>query len=48
MQLTENKARIIAIDASPRRLEAMKKLLKLYGVDDSRVKLVLGDGAISL
>jgi len=43
MQLTENRARIIAIDLSRRRLEAMKLLLKRYGVDISRVDLVLSD-----
>jgi tRNA and rRNA cytosine-C5-methylases len=43
MQLTENKARVIALDSSGRRLDAMRKLLKLYGVDTSRVELVLTD-----
>ncbi len=43
MQLTENRARIIAIDISRRRLEAMKLLLQKYGVDTSRVDLVLSD-----
>lgn len=43
MQLTENKARIIAVDYSPRRLESMKNLLKQYGVETSRIKLVLSD-----
>ncbi len=43
MQLTENRARVIAIDLSRRRLEAMKLLLKRYGVDISRIDLVLSD-----
>lgn len=44
MQLTENRAKIIAIDLSLRRLVNMKKLLKKYGVDTERVHLVLSDG----
>ncbi|MEM3992651.1 MAG: RsmB/NOP family class I SAM-dependent RNA methyltransferase [Desulfurococcaceae archaeon] len=43
MQLTDNKARIVAVDSSPRRLESMKKLLRKYGVEVSRVKLILAD-----
>ena len=43
MQLTENRARLVAVDASPRRLEAMRELLKLYGVEGSRVIPVLAD-----
>ncbi len=43
MQLTENKARVIALDSSRRRLDAMRNLLKLYGVNNSRVDLVLTD-----
>lgn len=43
MQLTENKARIVAADISQKRLEAMKKVLKLYGVDKSRVVLTIAD-----
>ncbi len=43
MQLTENRARIVAIDLSLRRLMNMKKLLKKYGVDIDRVELVLAD-----
>ena len=43
MQLTENRARVIAIDMSRKRLEAMKLLLQVYGVDVNRVDLVLGD-----
>ena len=43
MQLTENKARVVAVDFSLRRLEVMKNLLKLYGVDTSRVVLVQAD-----
>jgi len=49
MQLTENKARIVAIDNSPRRLWKTTYLLKHYGVDLSRVEIVLGDsGYINL
>ncbi|MDK6029448.1 RsmB/NOP family class I SAM-dependent RNA methyltransferase [Ignisphaera sp. 4213-co] len=43
MQLTENKARVVAFDLSRRRLEAMKMLLNRYGVDTSRIELVLAD-----
>jgi len=43
MQLTENRARIIAMDLSIRRLMNMKKLLKKYGVDMDRVHIVLTD-----
>lgn len=43
MQLTDNKARIIAFDRSMRRLMSMKSLLKKYGVDTSRIDLVLAD-----
>lgn len=43
MQLTENRARVVAMDFSPKRLRAMKVLLKYYGVDISRVDLVLTD-----
>ncbi len=43
MQLTENRARVIAMDRSPRRLANMRVLLKKYGVDMDRVELVLTD-----
>ena len=43
MQLTENRARVVAFDSSRRRLESMKTLLERYGVDTSRVDLVLSD-----
>ncbi|OYT48955.1 MAG: hypothetical protein B6U85_00855 [Desulfurococcales archaeon ex4484_42] len=43
MMLTENKARIIAVDISIKRLKIMKDLLKRLGVDLSRVYLVHGD-----
>jgi len=43
MQLTENRARVVAMDLSPKRLRSMKALLKKYGVDTSRVELVLAD-----
>jgi 16S rRNA (cytosine967-C5)-methyltransferase len=40
MQLTENRARITAMDFSIKRLEAMKNLLKHYGVDISNIDLI--------
>lgn len=43
MQLTENKAKIVAVDYSLKRLSAMKGLLKHYGVDTSRVIFILSD-----
>ena len=43
MQLTENRARVVAADLSLRRLTNMRKLLKKYGVDMDRVDLVLAD-----
>ncbi|MCD6428155.1 MAG: RsmB/NOP family class I SAM-dependent RNA methyltransferase [Desulfurococcales archaeon] len=45
MMLTENRARIVAIDISYRRLLLMKNLLKKLGVDTSRVHLVASDSA---
>lgn len=47
MQLTENRARVVAMDRSPRRLANMKVLLKKYGVDMDRVDLVLTDSRIA-
>jgi len=46
MQLTENRARVVALDRSPRRLESMKALLKKYGVDTTRVDIALTDSRI--
>ncbi|MEM1916586.1 MAG: RsmB/NOP family class I SAM-dependent RNA methyltransferase, partial [Ignisphaera sp.] len=46
MQLTENKARVVALDRSPRRLRSMKVLLKKYGVNVDRVDLALTDSRI--
>jgi 16S rRNA (cytosine967-C5)-methyltransferase len=46
MQLCENRARIVAIDYSPRRLEVMKSLLAFYGVDTSRVTFTLADSRL--
>jgi len=43
MQLTENRARVIAFDRSPRRLVNMRKLLKKYGVDIDRIDIALTD-----
>uniref|UniRef100_A0A7C2Z9W1 RsmB/NOP family class I SAM-dependent RNA methyltransferase n=1 Tax=Ignisphaera aggregans TaxID=334771 RepID=A0A7C2Z9W1_9CREN len=44
MQLAENKAHVIALDRSPRRLNSMRSLLKKYGVDIDRVQMILTDG----
>lgn len=46
MQLTENKATVIAFDRSPKRITSMKSLLKKYGVDTDRVHIVLADSRI--
>ncbi len=43
MQLTENKADLVLVDISRNRVNNMIKLLKLYGVDTSRVEVVLAD-----
>ncbi|ALL01618.1 ribosomal RNA small subunit methyltransferase B [Pyrodictium delaneyi] len=43
MQLTENRARIIAVDVSWERLKRTKRLLRLYGVDTSRVEIIHAD-----
>jgi len=47
MQLTENKAHIVAFDRSPRRISFMKSLLKKFGVDVERVHIVLSDSRIA-
>jgi len=46
MQLTENRARVVALDRSPRRLESLRALLKKYGVDTTRVDIALTDSRI--
>lgn len=43
MQLTENRARVVALDRSPRRLANLRKLLKKYGVDVDRIDIALTD-----
>ncbi len=43
MQLTDNKARIVLVDVSTRRIERTVKLLKMYGVDTTRVDIVQAD-----
>ncbi len=43
MQLTDNKADLILVDISRNRLNNMVKLLKHYGVDMSRVEILLAD-----
>ena len=46
MQLTENKAHIVAFDVSKKRLKTMKYLMKNLGVDFSRIDIVLIDSRI--
>ncbi|RLG77940.1 MAG: hypothetical protein DRO12_00670 [Thermoprotei archaeon] len=46
MQLTDNRARVVAMDLSPKRLKSMKALLKKYGVKVERIDLVLADTRI--
>jgi len=46
MQLTNNQARIIAVDVSRRRIERAKKVLKLYGVDLSKVDIIQADSTL--
>lgn len=46
MQLTENKAYVVAFDRSPRRIASMKSLLKKYGVNTERVEIVLADSRV--
>jgi 16S rRNA (cytosine967-C5)-methyltransferase len=43
MQLTENRARIIAVDVSWERIKRTKRLLRLYGVDLARVEIINAD-----
>jgi 16S rRNA (cytosine967-C5)-methyltransferase len=43
MQLTGNKARIVLVDVSTRRIERTVRLLKMYGVDLTRVDIVQAD-----
>ena len=43
MQLTENKARLVLVDVSWERTRRMLRLLKLYGVDMTRVDIVVAD-----
>ena len=43
MQLTENRARIIAVDVSWERLQRTKRLLRMYGADTSRIEIVQAD-----
>ncbi len=43
MQLTGNRARIVLCDISWERIRRMQRLLKMYGVDLSRVDIVLCD-----
>ena len=43
MQLTENKARVIAVDISRKRIKALRKLLKDYNVNLDKVDIILAD-----
>ena len=45
MMLTENRAKVIAVDISYRRILLMKNLLRKLGVDLSRVHLVVSDSS---
>lgn len=46
MQLTDNKAHVVAFDRSPRRLRSMRALLKKYGVNTDNVQIALADSRI--
>ncbi len=48
MQLTDNKARIIAVDVSWERLKRTERVLKLYGADLTRIQLVHADSTVFL
>ena len=43
MQLTKNRARLVLVDVSWERVRRMVRLLRLYGVDMSRVEIVVAD-----
>ncbi|ABW02216.1 RsmB/NOP family class I SAM-dependent RNA methyltransferase [Caldivirga maquilingensis] len=45
MQLTDNKAEVIAIDVSKNRLSKMRSILRRMGVDDSRVHIMRSDSS---
>ena len=45
MMLTENRARVLAVDISYRRVLIMKHLLKKLGVDLTRIHLIASDSA---
>ncbi len=44
MMLTENRAKVVAVDVSIKRLRIMRILMKRLGVDESRIHYVLADG----
>ena len=46
MQLTENKAYVVAFDVSKKRLRVMKHLMKNLGVDFSHLEIILADSRI--
>ncbi|NPA96583.1 MAG: RsmB/NOP family class I SAM-dependent RNA methyltransferase [Crenarchaeota archaeon] len=43
MQLTENRARVVAVDVSRERVARMRRLLRCLGVDIDRIDIVVGD-----
>ena len=47
MQITENRAYVVAVDVSRKRVKAMRHLLKLLGVDMSRVDVVIADSRLN-
>ncbi len=46
MQLTENKARVIAIDISRSRIASMRRMLKALGVDLSKIDILNADSRL--
>jgi 16S rRNA (cytosine967-C5)-methyltransferase len=46
MQLTDNRARIVLVDVSTRRIERTVRLLRMYGVDLTRVDIIQADSRI--
>lgn len=45
MQLTENKASVVAVDLSVGRLSKMRMLMRRMGVDESRIHLIRSDSS---
>jgi len=46
MQLTEGRAEVVAVDISEGRLSKMRRLMKLMGVDESRVHITRSDSRL--